>query len=72
MSRFQEAMRYLFLAGVALFVMGTATGLGAVSVILFQVYFGDDSQLKKSTILARINEETIIYTLDEQTRIGSF
>ena len=34
--------------------------------------FGDVSELKKSTILSRINEETTIYTLDEQHKIGSF
>ena len=47
-------------------------GLGVTSVILFSVWFGDDSHLKKTTILARINEETTVYCLDETTPIGSF
>lgn len=46
--------------------------LGLSFVILANVWFGDDSHLKKTTILARINEETTIYCLDEQTPIGSF
>jgi membrane peptidoglycan carboxypeptidase len=53
-------------------VVGGSAGLGALSVVLYQVYFGDVSELKKSTILARINEETTIFTLDEETRVGSF
>ncbi len=53
---------------VTLFFMG----LGLTSVFFFEVYFGDESNLKKSTILAKINEETSIFYLDEETRIGSF
>ncbi len=41
------------------------------SVTAYLVYFGDVSELKKSTILARINEETTLFTLDEETKIGS-
>src|SRR5690606_30630536 len=41
-------------------------------VVYGMVYFGDDSALKKSTILTRINEETNIYMLDGETQIGSF
>src|SRR5690606_15414467 len=48
-----------------------SAGLGILAVVYAMVYFGDDSNLKKSTILARINEETTIYMLDEQTQIGS-
>lgn len=46
--------------------------LGVTSVILTSVWFGDNSHLKKTTIMARINEETTVYCLDEQTPIGSF
>ncbi len=53
---------------VTLFFMG----LGLTSVFFFEVYFGDESNLKKSTILAKINEETSIFYLDEETRLGSF
>jgi membrane peptidoglycan carboxypeptidase len=53
-------------------VSGVGGALGVTSVILASVWFGDDSHLKKTTILARINEETTVYCLDEQTPIGSF
>ena len=53
-------------------VAGFSAGFGILSVVLYQVYFGDVSELKKSTILARINEETTIFTNDEQTKLGSF
>lgn len=53
-------------------VVGLAAGLGLLSFVFYQVYIGDDSNLKKSTILARINEETTIYYSDESTPIGSF
>ncbi|MCX6118770.1 MAG: transglycosylase domain-containing protein [Proteobacteria bacterium] len=57
----------------AIGVFGSLGGmLGLISVILANAWFGDDSHLKKTTIMARINEETTIYCLDEQTPIGSF
>lgn len=52
-------------------VAGISGVLGVLAVVYSLVYFGDDSALKKSTIMARINEETNIYMLDEQTQIGS-
>ena len=55
----------------ALVVSAIAGGLGVLAVVYGLVYFGDDSSLKKATILARINEETNIYMLDEKTPIGS-
>lgn len=45
--------------------------IGMLSVIVFEVFFGDTSYLKKSTIIAKINEETSIFYLDEQNTIGS-
>lgn len=48
------------------------SGLVVSGIIGYLVYFGDVDELKKSTILARINEETTLYTLDEQQKIGSF
>lgn len=51
---------------------GLALTIGVAGVLYYQVYFGDNSQLKKSTILARINEETTIYCLDEKSPLGSF
>ena len=50
---------------------GAAAGLGAVSVVVYQVFYGDYSALEKTTILSRINEETSIYYLDEKNRLGS-
>ncbi len=61
---------------IKLAIWGAALGfLGAVAIaglMAYFVYFGDVTELKKSTILARINEETTLYTLDEKTKIGSF
>jgi membrane peptidoglycan carboxypeptidase len=56
----------LALAGV-----GVLSSLALGGFTAYLVYFGDVSELKKSTILARINEETTLFTLDEQTKIGS-
>jgi penicillin-binding protein 1A len=62
-------------AAIALVVGGVgaaAAGLGVLVVVFGTVWFGDDSHLKKTAILARINEESGIYCLDEEQRIGSF
>ncbi|MCX6126900.1 MAG: hypothetical protein NTV34_19420, partial [Proteobacteria bacterium] len=68
-NRFANAIGW----GSAIVTFGGIGGvLGLTSVIVANVWFGDDSHLKKTTILARINEETTIYCLDEQTPIGSF
>ncbi len=64
--------KYTLYTAVIAVVTGISAGFGVLSVIVYQVYFGDVSELKKSTILARINEETTIYTLDEDQKIGSF
>lgn len=69
MNKFKQ---YLIYTSLFLGVAGFSAGLGIVSVVCYQVYFGDSSELKKSTILARINEETTIYTVDEVHKIGSF
>jgi penicillin-binding protein 1A len=53
-------------------VVGASAAIGMLVVLYFQVFFGDDSHLKKSAIVARINEETALYYLDETTQIGSF
>lgn len=57
---------------VALIAAGFAAVAGLASVVAYRVYYGSDEQLKKSAILARINEETSIFFLDEKTQIGSF
>lgn len=70
---FLSRLKRIFVsATIILTIAGISSGLGVVSVVGFQVFFGDDTELKKSTILARINEETTLYTLDEETKIGSF
>ena len=64
---------HTFVFGFFLLVIaGFSGGLGVASVVVYQVFWGDHSALKKTTILARINEETTIYTLDGKTRIGAF
>ncbi len=61
-----------FLWMTGLLTVGALSGfLGILAVVYGMVYFSDDSALKRSTIMARINEETNIYMLDEQTQIGS-
>ena len=42
-----------------------------VSFICLKVFYGDSSELEKSTIMAKIKEETSLYYHDETTRIGS-
>ena len=59
-------------SSILVLVAAGSAFLGVMTVVIYQVYWGDVSDLKKSTILARINEETTIYTLDEETRLGSF
>lgn len=61
------AVTVLMFMGIA----GATAGLGALSVVAYQVFYGDYSSLEKTTILSRINEETSIYYLDESNRIGS-
>jgi membrane peptidoglycan carboxypeptidase len=53
-------------------VITFSIGLGVLSVILYQVFWGEDNNLKKSVIMAKINEESVIYFQDEITPIGSF
>ena len=68
----QNWMRWTGIAIVVAVVGAVAAGLGVVSVMMGMVWWGDDSHLKKTAILARINEESGIYCLDEEQRIGSF
>ncbi|SME96974.1 transglycosylase domain-containing protein [Pseudobacteriovorax antillogorgiicola] len=68
----ENVKKYSLYALLLVTVAGFSAGLGVISVVVFQVYFGDVSELKKSTILARINEETTIYTLNEEQKLGSF
>lgn len=61
-----------------LFASAITAGVGLLALLVvggflgYLIYFGDVTELKKSTILARINEETTLYTLDEEHKIGSF
>ena len=58
--------------GVGVLVVGGLSGLlGVLSVVYALVYFGDDSNLKKTAIMAQTNRETMIYMLDGETQIGS-
>ena len=70
--KMQRFLHYFgWTAGLS-FVAAFCCGLGMLTVIVAMIFFGDNSHLKKTTILAKINEETTIYMLDEQTPIGSF
>ena len=70
-SSFRSFVKFAVWSLTALIVSSVAGALGVMAVVYGLVYFGDDSNLKKATILARINEETNIYMLDEKTPIGS-
>ncbi len=65
----ESIRQYAIWSSLAAVVAAMAIGFGALSVVFFQVYFGDDSSLRKTTILAKIQEETTIYTLDEETQV---
>jgi penicillin-binding protein 1A len=65
-------IRRTVLFTVAAVVGSITAGFGSMSVVYAMVFLGDDAHLKKSTIMARINEETTIFCQDEQTHIGSF
>ena len=71
MDILRKIFRFFLWTGALLTVGGGSGLLGILAVVYGMVYFGDDSALKRSTIMARINEETNIYMLDEQTQIGS-
>jgi len=47
-------------------------GVIGIAVIAGLVFFGDESGLKKSTILAKINRESLIMCSDGERKIGSF
>jgi penicillin-binding protein 1A len=65
-------LNYVVWAVITIVIGGLGGTLGVTSVILASVWFGDNSHLKKTTIMARINEETTVFCLDEQKPIGSF
>ncbi len=65
-------IRRTVLISVAALVGSITASFGGMSVVYAMVLFGEDTHLKKSTIMARINEETTIFCQDEQTHIGSF
>jgi penicillin-binding protein 1A len=68
-TKIRNNLNFYLMVGLAAIVSGIV-GIGVV--VLYQVFLGDTEELKKSTILARINEETIIFADDEETRFGSF
>lgn len=72
MSFFARLRRIMFLSALVVGVALFSAGFGIASVVGYQVFFGSDAELEKSTIMARINEETTIYSADGQTLLGSF
>ena len=71
MSGVRGAMASCLRLSVFGMIFALAAVVGLCSVVAWQVTFGDYTSLKKSTILAKIKEETTLYYLDEKTRIGS-
>lgn len=67
LSFFKKLIWFSFL-GV---VFGFFAVAGVASVVVWQLFYGDVSELKKNAILAKIQEETTLYYLDEKTTIGS-
>lgn len=61
-------LRRLFLAIGLILASFCVISVGFASTSIF----GDDAELEKSTILARMNEETLIYAQDGTTLLGNF
>ena len=53
-------------------VAGFSGILGIATVAYYQIFFGDNSNLERSAIVSKINDETTIFYLDGKTRLGSF
>ena len=68
----RKSIKGMALWGCFLGVVGIISAVtGALTVVLWQVYYGDTSSLEKNSILSRINEESAVYYLDGVTRIGA-
>ncbi|MEZ4743196.1 MAG: transglycosylase domain-containing protein [Bdellovibrionota bacterium] len=72
MAKIKQLSQYWLWGIIILGVGGLSAALGMGTVVAWQVFLGDDTALRKTTILAKIKEETTLYYLDEKTRIGSF
>lgn len=64
---FRKLVRTVMFVSVALL----AFGLGMMTMVYVEVWYGDHSKLEKTTILTLIEEESTLYYLDEKTQIGS-
>ena len=71
MSKIGRFLRLSVISIAFLAVLGISGVCGMLGVVVWQVIYGDHTELHKSTILAKIKEETTLYYLDENTRIGS-
>ncbi|NRA44100.1 MAG: transglycosylase domain-containing protein [Oligoflexales bacterium] len=71
MSKIGRYLRLSVISMAFLAVLGVSGVCGMLGVVVWQVIYGDHTELQKSTILAKIKEETTLYYLDESTRIGS-
>lgn len=72
MAKLRNFFKYLLWGSALALIAGVSAGIGMAAVVAWQVYLGDDSSLVKTTIMAKIKEETTLYYVDETTRIGSF
>ena len=71
MSRILKFFRFIQLSLIFSMSVGLFAGIGILGVVAWQVFYGDHTELQKSTIMARIKEETTLYYLDEEKPIGS-
>ena len=65
MRRLKTWFKWLVKAVFRLMLVGVAAGFLLISWVGYQTFFGDYTELQKSTILAKIREETVLYYLDE-------
>ena len=72
LASFGRALAKLCAAFFLLGIAGFFAAIGMALVIWVQMHLGDTAELQKSTILARMNEETTIYFADGEYPIGSF
>lgn len=71
MSKLARIMRKIWKLGLWSMIIGAIIAACLVAYVAWQVLYGDHTVLRKSAIVAKIKEETTLYYLDEETRIGS-
>lgn len=67
----QKVVKWTYWSLLFSVAIGVSAGLGGLAVVGYQVQFGDTEALEKTTILAKLQEETRIYYADGKTQMGS-